>query len=161
MSRSALGDEPALRAALAAMTARLAPPAFSVERMARRRGVELIAGARRDPHFGPLVLVGAGGIHAELLGDTAVALAPVDEAGAEALLRSLRIAPLLLGARGRPPLDLAARGARGRRALAARRRASRAAELEANPLLVCATAASRSTPAPWRHEPTAKRPPIG
>ena len=87
----------------------MAPQAFSVERMVASAGaVELLAGVRRDPHFGPLVLVGAGGIHAELLGDTAVALAPLDAAAAERLLRSLRIAPLLLGARGRPPLDVRA-----------------------------------------------------
>ena len=130
-----LGDADALGAALADMTARLAPPAFSVERMAAG-GVELIAGARRDPRFGPLVLVGAGGIHAEVLRDTAVALAPVDAAGAEALLRSLRIAPLLLGARGRPPLDLAA--AAEAVAALSRLAADRpdVAELEANPLLV-------------------------
>ena len=130
-----LADAGALGAALADMTARLAPPAFAVERMAGD-GVELIAGARSDPRFGPLVLVGAGGIHAEVLRDTAVALAPVDAAGAEALLRSLRIAPLLLGARGRPPLDIAAAA----RAVAALSRLAAAhpelAELEANPLLV-------------------------
>ena len=135
-----LADAGALAAAVADMSARLAPPAFSVERMAPLGdGVELIAGARRDPHFGPLVLVGAGGIHAELLKDTAVALAPVDAAGAAALLRSLRIAPLLLGARGRPPLDLAAAA----RAVAALSQLAAAhpelAELEANPLLVTPT----------------------
>ena len=130
-----LADAAALAAALADMTARLAPPAFAVERMAVG-GVELIAGARSDPRFGTLVLVGAGGVHAEVLRDTAVALAPVDASGAEALLRSLRIAPLLLGARGRPPLDLAAAA----RAVAALSRLAAAhpelAELEANPLLV-------------------------
>jgi acyl-CoA synthetase (NDP forming) len=130
-----LAGADALAEALADMTARLAPPAFAVERMAPG-GIELIAGVRRDPRFGPLVLAGAGGVHAEVLRDTAVALAPVDDAGAEALLRSLRIAPLLLGARGRPPLDLAAAA----RAVAALSRLAAArpdlAELEANPLLV-------------------------
>ena len=133
-----LADADALAAALADMTARLAPPAFAVERMAPA-GIELIAGARQDPRFGPLVLVGAGGIHAEVLRDTAVALAPVDAAGAEALLRSLRIAPLLLGARGRPALDLAAAAD----AVAALSKLAAArpdlAELEANPLLVMRT----------------------
>ena len=134
-SRSGSPAPDALGDALADMTARLAPPAFAVERMARV-AIELIAGARRDPRFGPLVLAGAGGVHAEVLRDTAVALAPVDDAGAEALLRSLRIAPLLLGARGRAPLDLAAAA----RAVAALSRLAAArpelAELEANPLLV-------------------------
>ena len=118
-------------------------------------GVELIAGVRRDPHFGPLVLVGAGGIHAELLGDTAVALAPVDAAGAELLLRSLRIAPLLLGARGRPALDLqaAARAVAALSLLAAAH--PELAELEANPLLVlrsgCVALDARAVPAAAQH----------
>jgi len=146
-----LADEPALRTALEAMNERLAPQAYSVERMAAGAdALELIAGARRDPHFGPLVLVGAGGIHAELLGDTAVALAPVDTGGAERLLRSLRIAPLLLGARGRPALDLQAAA----RAVAALSQVAAAhpelAELEANPLLVgrsgCVALDARAVP---------------
>src|SRR5439155_1424498 len=80
-------------------------------------GVELIVGARRDPRFGPLALVGLGGVYAELLRDVAVGLAPVSEAEADRMLRSLAGAPLLFGARGRPPLDLAA-AARAASALA-------------------------------------------
>src|SRR5207302_7539713 len=97
---------------------------------------ELIVGARRDARFGPLVLVGAGGVHAELLADTAVALAPVDEREAGELLRSLRCAPLLLGARGRPPLALeaAARVVAALSRFAAER--PEVAEVEVNPLLV-------------------------
>jgi hypothetical protein len=71
-----------------------------------------------------------------VLRDTAVALAPVDEAGAEALIRSLAAAPLLTGARGRPPLDVAAAA----RAVASLSRFGAAhpeiAEVEVNPLLV-------------------------
>jgi len=146
-----LADEAAVTVALRDMRARLRPPAFSVERMALLgAGVELLAGARRDPRFGPLALVGAGGIGAEVLRDTAVALAPVDEAGAEAMLRSLRIAPLLLGARGRPRLDIIAAA----RAVAALSRALAArpdlAELEVNPLLVtpagCVALDARAVP---------------
>jgi hypothetical protein len=99
-------------------------------------GVELIAGIRRDPRFGPLVLVGLGGIYAEILDDVAVALAPVAVEEAERLLGSLRGAPLLEGARGRPALDVAAAAA----AVAALSRAAAAcpavAELDVNPLLV-------------------------
>jgi acyl-CoA synthetase (NDP forming) len=99
-------------------------------------GVELIVGCRRDPRFGPLLLVGLGGIHAEVLGDTAVALAPVAANQAEELIRSLRGAPLLLGARGRPSLDVAAaaRVAAALSRLAAEH--AELAELEVNPLLV-------------------------
>ena len=73
------------------LTGRLAPAELSVERMAPLHdGVELIVGARVDPRFGPVAMVGLGGIHTEVFGDVAVDLAPVDAAAAERLLRSLR-----------------------------------------------------------------------
>lgn len=53
------------------------PHAFLVQKMARP-GTELILGARRDPVFGPVVLVGIGGIFTEIFRDTAIDLAPVD-----------------------------------------------------------------------------------
>ena len=129
-------DEPALRVAVAALRDRLAPPALSVERMAPiGDGVELLIGARRDARFGPIALAGLGGVYAEALGDVAVALAPLDAAGAEGLLRSLRAAPLLLGVRGRPPVDLGA-AARALSALSAVAAAHpEIAEIEVNPLL--------------------------
>ena len=100
-------------------------------------GFELLVGARRDPRFGPLVAVAAGGIHAETLRDVAVALAPVDEAGAEELVRSLASAPLLLGS-SRPTTARRGRGrARGGGPLdASRPHTRRLAEVEVNPLLV-------------------------
>ncbi len=96
-----------LDAALADMEARLRPPGYSVEAMAdTSHGVELIVGCMRDPRFGPIVLVGLGGIHAELLRDVVVALAPAGADEMEALILSLRGAGLLTGARGRPLLDV-------------------------------------------------------
>jgi acyl-CoA synthetase (NDP forming) len=91
---------------------------------------------RRDPRFGPLLLVGLGGVYTELLADTAVALAPVEPEQAEELIRSLRCAPILDGARGRPPLDVpaAAQAASALSRLAAG--SPRIQELEVNPLLV-------------------------
>ena len=71
-------------------------------------GVEIIAGIKRDPVFGPVVMVGMGGIFAEILRDTVVRLCPIDAAQALDMLRSLRGAPLLQGARGRAPVDLGA-----------------------------------------------------
>ena len=71
-----------------------------------RPGVELIAGVSRDDRFGPLVVVGLGGIFVELLHDTAMRLAPVDRREARAMLDELRGAPLLHGARGAQPADL-------------------------------------------------------
>lgn len=68
-------------------------------------GVELLAGITRDAQFGPLVVVGLGGVLVEVLGDTAVRLAPVDAAEARAMLGELRGAVLLEGSRGRQPVD--------------------------------------------------------
>lgn len=102
-----------------------------------RGGVELILGAKQDPVFGPVVMVGLGGIFAEIMQDVAVRPAPVDEAEAHDMLRSLRAFPLLDGARGRPKADVAA-AARAVAALScfAAQQAATVAEVEVNPLLV-------------------------
>src|SRR6478736_6372499 len=71
-------------------------------------GLELIVGLRRDPQFGPAVLVGLGGVLTVFLDDVAVRLAPLDLAAAAAMLDELRGAPLLEGVRGRPGVDRAA-----------------------------------------------------
>ena len=71
-------------------------------------GVELIVGGRRDAVFGPAVLVGLGGVLAEVLDDVAVMLAPVGEAEVRRRLERLRGAPILRGVRGRPGVDLGA-----------------------------------------------------
>ncbi|MCX7933320.1 MAG: acetate--CoA ligase family protein [Rhodovarius sp.] len=109
-----LRDADAVRAAFAAImegVRRHAPAArvdgVLVQRMAER-GPELILGARRDPQFGPTVLVGLGGVQAELWRDVALDLAPVSPARAEEMLRSLKSFPLLDGFRGAPRVDLAA-----------------------------------------------------
>jgi acyl-CoA synthetase (NDP forming) len=134
--RLGIEDPKELDAAFREISARLRPQAWSVERMAADGGVELLVGVIRDHSFGPVVAVGAGGLYAELLQDVAVALAPVSEEQAEVLIRSLRIAPLLLGARGLPALDIAAAA----RATAALSRLvserPEIAEAEINPLLV-------------------------
>ena len=68
---------------------------------------ELIAGALRDPQFGPCVLVGLGGIFAEALGDVAFAAAPLDPPTGRRMLETLRSRSLLAaGARGEAPADL-------------------------------------------------------
>jgi acyl-CoA synthetase (NDP forming) len=68
-------------------------------------GRELIIGARRDPSFGPLVLVGLGGILAEAIDDVAVRLAPVSAVEAETMLDGLRGRRLLEPLRGQPGID--------------------------------------------------------
>lgn len=70
--------------------------------------MELIIGVKNDPHFGPAVIVGAGGVLVELQNDVAVALAPVGPETAIAMLKKLRVWPLLEGYRGRPALDVEA-----------------------------------------------------
>ncbi len=69
-------------------------------------GVEMLIGLTHDAHLGPALTIGAGGIHAEILRDVAVRPLPVDARDIREMIANLRIAPLLAGARGRPPADL-------------------------------------------------------
>jgi acyl-CoA synthetase (NDP forming) len=70
-------------------------------------GVELIVGGVRDPDFGPMVMIGAGGVLTEVLSDRVLAQCPVDARTVTDLLGRLRIAPVLQGYRG-STLDLEA-----------------------------------------------------
>ncbi|MFO0918793.1 MAG: acetate--CoA ligase family protein [Planctomycetaceae bacterium] len=72
------------------------------------RGVELLLGMKRDLQFGSIVLLGAGGITAELQKDTVLELAPLDGQSWNHMLHTLRLYPLLEGYRGRPGVNLAA-----------------------------------------------------
>lgn len=102
-----LPDVAAATASFDELRVRLAPPSVSVEEMADLTGaVELIVGVRRDPRFGPVVLVGLGGLYTEVLRDIRCSLGPVSAAQARELLLELRGAPLLTGVRGRPAVDL-------------------------------------------------------
>lgn len=69
-------------------------------------GSEFIVGALQDPSFGPLVMTGLGGIYTELFRDTCFRLAPVDAAGASAMLSELKAWKLLTGMRGKGMLDI-------------------------------------------------------
>ena len=68
--------------------------------------VEILVGMKRDPRFGPILIVGAGGVNAEIHKDSAMALAPISKVQALELLKSLRVFPLLDGFRGRKKVDL-------------------------------------------------------
>ncbi|MEV6717901.1 acetate--CoA ligase family protein [Lentzea sp. NPDC051208] len=124
-------------AAFEEMRARLGPGTYVLEEMdTREHSVELIIGAKRDHSFGPVVLVGAGGVHAELFADTAIELAPVTPATARDMLARLVSAPLLSGWRGAPAPDVAALAeviAQVSQTLAAR---PDLAEIELNPVRV-------------------------
>ena len=70
-------------------------------------GQELIFGVLRDKQFGPLMMVGMGGVHVEILRDVAVNVHPLTDHSAETMVQKLRGYPLLTGARGAKPVNLA------------------------------------------------------
>ena len=78
----------------------------TVQPMARTSGYELVLGAREDPIFGAVILLGAGGVTAEVLRDQSLEAAAANERLALGMLQSLRMWPLLAGHRGRPAVDL-------------------------------------------------------
>ena len=109
-----LADEAALRAAWATMQQNVeaAAPGVTldgclVERMSGK-GLELMIGAKRDPAWGTVLLLGLGGIWVEALGDVRLLPVDADETQFVEALHKLRAAKLLAGFRGAPPVDIAA-----------------------------------------------------
>ncbi|MBI3648256.1 MAG: acetate--CoA ligase family protein [Actinobacteria bacterium] len=103
--RLGLADADAVRAAYREVSARLGPQ-VTVAAMAPE-GTELALGVVRDPQFGPLVLVAAGGVLVEILRDRRLAFPPLDEGRAGEMLAGLKVRSLLGGARGAAPVDVA------------------------------------------------------
>lgn len=107
-----LGDEAAVRAGFATLLARAAEraPGARIEGVLIARqikgAVEIAFGILRDPVFGPVAMVGLGGVFIEVLKDVAFRRCPFDASEAERLIRSLRGFPLLDGARGRARADV-------------------------------------------------------
>jgi len=100
-------------------------------------GVEVALGIVRDPTFGPLVLVAAGGVLVELIHDRTLALPPIDEDAARRLIDGLAIRPLLDGVRGAPPSDVGALArAVSRLSVLAVELGDVIAELDVNPVIV-------------------------
>ena len=97
--------------ALIQMTEKLAsqglpkPEGYLVQAMLKG-GIEMILGLRRDPQLGPLILLGAGGVQAELSGDSTLRLLPLREGDARDMVEDLRIKMLLDGYRGAPAHDV-------------------------------------------------------
>ncbi len=115
---------------------RLQPPAVSVEEMADlASGVELIIGTAVDPKFGPVLMLGLGGIFTEVLGDLAFAIAPVTPGTAREMFFSLRGADLLKGLRGRAPVDVDAAAQVAARVSMVAAEHPELGELEINPVL--------------------------
>ncbi len=75
---------------------------FLLEEMAPA-GQEIVVGAVRDPQFGPLIMVGLGGIFVEVLADVAFRICPITRLDAQEMLAELKSAAILKGARGRKP----------------------------------------------------------
>jgi acyl-CoA synthetase (NDP forming) len=112
--RIALADAAAVRQAyddIIASARQYAPQAaidgVLVQQMVRG-AVEVIVGVQNDPVFGPALMFGLGGIHAEVMKDVTFRLAPVGAREAAAMLREVRAFALLDGARGAPLADVAA-----------------------------------------------------
>lgn len=77
-----------------------------VEEMAA--GVELIIGAKNDVQFGPMILLGFGGVGVEIYKDVALRMAPLKKAHVEDMMNELKAYPLLTGYRGAKPVNIAA-----------------------------------------------------
>ncbi|MCK2215917.1 GNAT family N-acetyltransferase [Actinomadura sp. ATCC 31491] len=103
-------------------------------------GVEIIVGGVNYPVFGPLVMVGMGGVTADLLADRAFRAAPV--ADPEEMIAELRCAPLLHGYRGSPPVNAAALAEQISRVSALLDDLPEVAELDLNPVIVTPLAAA-------------------
>ena len=112
-------------------------PSLLVEEMITDTVCELIVGVRQDPVIGPWMMIGGGGIYAELLGDTRVTLLPARDDEFETMINSLKIHPLLNGYRGSEAGDVSALLATLQSVsdFVMKRRES-LVELEINPLLV-------------------------
>ena len=113
-----------------------------IEAMVANPVAEIIVGVARDPALGPYLLLGSGGVLAELIADRAILMLPASDPEIRAALLSLKVAGLLQGFRGRPAGDIEAAIA----AIAAVQRvaiqhAGRLLELEVNPLIVTPTGA--------------------
>jgi acyl-CoA synthetase (NDP forming) len=102
--RLGLDDEAAVRTAVADLLGLAEGAGVLLQR--QHEGVELLVGGLRDPEFGPVVMAGLGGVLVEAWRDVQMAVAPVGEAEAVALLRSLRGAAIFSGLRGTPLVDL-------------------------------------------------------
>ncbi len=102
----------------------------------RPGGREVIIGASRDPHYGPLVMFGLGGKYVEVFGDVRFSMTPVARQDAEEMVRSIHGLALLTGARGEAGVDLGPAIEAIERVAELVRRRAEIAELDINPLLL-------------------------
>ena len=99
-------------------------------------GVETAIGVVADPTFGPLVMVGLGGVASDLLADRAFHMLPMTAEDAQRQIRSLRAAPLLFGYRNTPRCDVGALEEMVLRVAQLATNVPELAELDLNPVTV-------------------------
>ena len=132
-----LGDADAVRAAYETMESRLgAQMGGAVIQPMAPWGVEAIVGLASDPEFGPVVMAGLGGVMTDLLQDRAFAVPPLEPGAADAMVASLRAAPLLDGYRGAPKVDRRALVTVLEQVARVAEEVPELAELDLNPILV-------------------------
>ncbi len=131
----------------------------SVQPMVDRFEVELILGAKKDQHFGPVILFGMGGIMTEVLKDTALGLPPLNRLLARRLMERTKVFELLKGFRRRPPANLALLEEMLVRLSQLVADRPEVVELDINPLVVCGDEAV-ALDARARLEPAAVAPPL-
>jgi acyl-CoA synthetase (NDP forming)/GNAT superfamily N-acetyltransferase len=137
-----LADSEAVRAAYEMMQARLgAQMGGAVIQPMAPPGVEAIVGLAADPEFGPVVMVGLGGVMTDLLQDRAFAVPPLEQGAADAMVGSLRAAPLLDGYRGAPKADRQALVAVLEQIARVAEEVPEIVELDLNPILVSSAGA--------------------
>jgi acyl-CoA synthetase (NDP forming) len=161
--RLGVADEAELRKAFDAV--RAAGPASAdvlIQPMAPE-GTELIAGVLQDPQFGPLLMLGAGGVLADMIADRQFRLAPLTIQDADQMIAGMRTAPLLDGYRGRPVVSRAAVRELLLRLAALAEDLPEVAELDLNPVicsgdeLVVVDAKVRIAPAPASVDPVLRQ----
>jgi len=72
------------------------------------QGTEIIIGMMKDPHFGPVIMFGLGGIFVEILKDISFRILPIEEKDAQEMITEIKGNEILKGARGNPPRDIQA-----------------------------------------------------
>lgn len=107
-----ISDDRSLRAAWQLIHQRIAEraPEVRLEKLLLQKmvsgGREMILGGKNDPGFGPVILLGMGGIYAEVFNDSTLRIAPLDDYDIDEMLGELRCSRLLRGVRGEKPLDV-------------------------------------------------------
>jgi len=129
-----VADADGVRAAWRALGARTGATRIVVQERVGP-GVELLLGARRDEIFGPVVVLGAGGVLTEVAREISVRLAPITEDELEAMLEDGALPRLLAGPRGRPAVDRASLAALVRRVGDLIATEARLREIDINPVI--------------------------